>query len=126
MKKTIIILSILFALVAISVISFCNINKRCNITITNVKNLEKIINIKNKDMLLKKTTNLECFWEKNSKIMRIFLQREILDNIELEITSLKNNISNFNKAKINKNLQFIEKYCEDVKKNMQPTITNIL
>ena len=126
MKKTIIIFSILFATVTVSLLSFCYINKRCNITITNAKNLEKIINIENKDMLLIKTTNLEDFWEKNSKIMRIFLQREILDNIELEFTSLKNNIFNFNKAKINKNLKFIEKYCEDVKKNMQPTITNIL
>lgn len=126
MKKTIIIFSILFITITTSIFSIIKINTNCNSTIAIAENFKQVMYVENKKNLLHKTSNLESLWEKNSKLMRIFLKRDVLTDIDLEILSLKNNILNFNKAKINKNLEYIKKYCEEIQNDMKPIIYNIL
>ena len=125
LKKTIIIFLILTLIIFSSIFSLVKIAKTTSFSINELQKIEENLNETKKEKILKKTIELEENWQKNSNLLRVYLKREPLEKIDLEFLKLKNNIKNFNKTKIKKNLKIITHNFKQIKKDSQPFLYNI-
>lgn len=126
MKKTMIICLILTGIVALSIFSFFDVEKKCSLILEETKLIEQNLNQNNIPLLKYEAKNLKNEWDYSSNILQLFLQRENLKYLEKEIINLNNNLEEYNINKIKKNIKQIYYYCDEIKKQSDISILNIL
>ena len=126
MKKTIIIFNLFFICIISSIISHLDCKTRCMHIIEKTNLLQTKLEKNEIKSFLDETENLKMTWEKYEKILRIYLKRKNLEEIEKEIVNLKSNSESFELEETKKNLKQIERLCKDSLKETKPIITNII
>ncbi len=126
MKKTIIIFLILAGIILLSIYNFLDVTKKCNIALEETKIIEQNLNKNNLPFLKHEAKNLKYDWDNNSDILQLFLERENLKLLKKEILNLNNNLEEFNINKLKKNIKQIYFYCDEIKKQSDISIFNIL
>lgn len=126
MKKTITIFLILTSIVLLSVYNFLDVTNKCDLALKQTKKIEQKLNQNNTPFLKREAKNFKSNWNKNSNILQLFLKRENLKLLEKEILNLNNNLEEYNINKIKKNIKQIYYYCDEIKKQSDISILNIL
>ena len=126
MKKTIIIFTIFFLVIFLSLYSTYSCQNKCFEIINGAEKIERCLEIEEKNSVLKKVERLTFLWEKYRKILRIYLKRKNLEDITKEITSLKSYII-FSKSDFAFNkLKSIKRICLEIIDELKPDPNNIL
>ena len=85
MKKTITIFLILASVIATSIYSYIDVEKKCNSALNETKKIEENLNQENIEFLKNIAKNLKTNWNSSSNILQLFLKRENLKLLEKEI-----------------------------------------
>ena len=126
MKKTITIFLILASVIATSIYSYIDVEKKCNSALNETKKIEENLNQENIEFLKNIAKNLKTNWNSSSNILQLFLKRENLKLLEKEILNLNNNLEEFNMNKLKKNIKQLYFYYDEIKKQSNISISNIL
>ena len=126
MKKTIIIILILASIIFMSIYNFLDVNNKCNLALKETKIIEQNLSQNNLPFLKYEAKNLKYDWDYSSNILQLFLKRENLKLLEKEILNLNNNLEEFNINKLKKNIKQLYFYCDEIKKQSDLSISNIL
>ena len=126
MKKTITIFLILASIILLSIYNFLDVNNKCNLALNETKLIEQNLNKENIEFLKNTAKNLKTNWNNSSNILQLFLKRENLKLLEKEILNLNNNLEEFNINKLKKNIKQLYFYCDEIKKQSDLSISNIL
>lgn len=126
MKKTIIIFLILVSIISTSIYSYIDVERKCALILEETKLIEQNLNQNNLPFLKYEAKNLKYDWDYSSNILQLFLKRENLKLLEKEILNLNNNLEEFNVNKLKKNIKQLYFYCDEIKKQSNLSISNIL
>ena len=126
MKKSLIIFCLFFVCIISSIISHIDCKNRCVHIIEKTKLIQTKLEKNDIKTFLDETENLKKTWAKYEKILRIYLKRKNLEEIEKEIVNLKSNSESLELKETKKNLKQIKRLCEDSIKETKPSITNII
>lgn len=126
MKKTIIIFLILVSVISTSIYNYIDVERKCSLILEETKLIEQNLNQNNLPFLKYEAKNLKYDWDYSSNILQLFLKRENLKLLEKEILNLNNNLEEFNMNKLKKNIKQLYFYCDEIKKQSNLSISNIL
>lgn len=126
MNKTLIIFFIFILTNFFTIFSTFDCKKKAQKIIEKTRIIENNLNRKNSDFLLKETKNLHSLWEKLEKSLRIYLKRKNLEEIGKKITTLEQNIKFMKIYDAKKSLYQIKRICDEIVKETEPSLTNIL
>ena len=126
MKKTLIIFSLFFISLFSSLFSNVDCKNRCSAIVYKTSTIENKLKNKEFSCAIKDIENLQTLWGNYEKILRIYLKRKNLEDIEKEILNLKNSVEYSDEKTAQNSIKQIIKLCNDCVKETTPTITTIL
>ena len=125
--KRIIIVSIIFAaLLLSSIYAIFYTSAKCNEIIDYAEKTKSLVEICDMESAQKEQENLENIWNNQEKIMKLYLRRTNLDDIDHEMSGLSELIKLEDQAEAGKSLDLIIQYCYQIIEDEKPTIFNIL
>lgn len=126
MKRIITVSIIFILLLSAGIFAILDANGRC---CQLIELAEKTKNyVENNDMENAKTyqEKLELVWKEQENVMRLYLRRDNLEEIDREMGSLSEIVKLEDQVESGKALDSIIQYCHEIIEDEKPTLCNIL
>ena len=125
--KRIITVSIIFILLILAgIFAMLDTNHRCHQVIDIAEETKNYVENYDMENAKKYQEKLESFWKDQEKIMRLYLRRNNLEDIEREMGSLSEIIKLEDQLESGKALDSIIQYCHEIIEDEKPILCNIL
>lgn len=126
MKRIITVLIIFVLLVLASICVILDTSCRCYKVIEIAEETKNCVENLDMENAKKYQEQLEYFWKDQEKIMRLYLRRDNLEDIDREMGSLSEIIKLEDQVESGKALDSIIQYCHEIIEEEKPTLCNIL
>ncbi|MDE5852498.1 MAG: DUF4363 family protein [Oscillospiraceae bacterium] len=117
---------IFLVILSTSIFSIFDLSSRCYNIIEIAEETKELVEEGNMELAAVKQSKLESYWEDQENIMRLYIRREILDDIDSEMGSLSELIKLGDKCESGESLDSIVEYCYQLIEDEKPLLYNIL
>lgn len=125
--KRILTVSIIFVLlISAGIFAMIDANSRCHQVIEIAEETKNYVENYDMENAKKYQEKLEAFWKDQEQIMRLYLRRNNLEDIDREMGSLSEIIKLEDQLESGKALDSIIQYCHEIIEDEKPILCNIL
>lgn len=126
MKRIITVSVIFILLLSAGIFAMLDTNHRCRQVIEIAEETKNYVENYDMENAKKYQEKLEFFWKDQEKIMRLYLRRNNLEDIDREMGSLSEIIKLEDQLESGKALDSIIQYCHEIIEDEKPILCNIL
>ncbi len=126
MKRIITVSIIFLLLLASGIFAILDAKHRCYKVIEIAEQTKSCVENYDMENAKNHQEKLESFWKDQEKVMRLYLRRNNLEDIDREMGSLSEIIKLEDRVESGKSLDSIIQYCHEIIEDEQPKLCNIL